>query len=123
MEEVRSGRRPFTILDVLHRESLEKLVERYRIAGLSEAAIIERVRAEAAELLPAARAEHLTRATVHHIPMAVHAPLPGTERLRPSANSPLPGLVLAGDWTRTDWNIGCIEAAAVSGLGAARAVR
>jgi 2-haloacid dehalogenase len=37
MEEVRSGRRPFTILDVLHRESLEKLVERYRIAGLSEA--------------------------------------------------------------------------------------
>ena len=29
MEEVRSGRRPFTILDVLHRESLDKLVARY----------------------------------------------------------------------------------------------
>ena len=28
MEEVRSGRRPFTILDVLHRESLDKLVSR-----------------------------------------------------------------------------------------------
>jgi 2-haloacid dehalogenase len=37
MEEVRSGRRPFTILDVLHRESLDKLVERYGIDGLSEA--------------------------------------------------------------------------------------
>jgi 2-haloacid dehalogenase len=37
MDEVRSGRRPFAILDLLHRESLEKLVERYRIAGLSEA--------------------------------------------------------------------------------------
>jgi 2-haloacid dehalogenase len=37
MEAVRSGRRPFTILDVLHRESLEKLLERYRIAGLYEA--------------------------------------------------------------------------------------
>jgi 2-haloacid dehalogenase len=36
MEEVRSGRRPFTILDVLHRESLEKLISRYRINGLSE---------------------------------------------------------------------------------------
>jgi 2-haloacid dehalogenase len=36
MEEVRSGRRPFTILDVLHRESLEKLIARYRIEGLSE---------------------------------------------------------------------------------------
>ena len=28
MDEVRSGRRAFTILDVLHRESLEKLVAR-----------------------------------------------------------------------------------------------
>jgi 2-haloacid dehalogenase len=37
MEEVRSGRRPFTILDVLHRESLVRLLERYRVAGLSEA--------------------------------------------------------------------------------------
>ena len=37
MEEVRSGRRPFTILDVLHRESLDKLVARYDIKGLSQA--------------------------------------------------------------------------------------
>jgi 2-haloacid dehalogenase len=39
MDEVRSGRRPFTILDVLHRESLVALIERYRIAGLSRADI------------------------------------------------------------------------------------
>jgi len=39
MEEVRSGRRAFTILDVLHRESLVTLVERYRIEGLSQADI------------------------------------------------------------------------------------
>ena len=37
MDEVRSGRRAFTILDVLHRESLVKLVARYGIRGLSEA--------------------------------------------------------------------------------------
>jgi 2-haloacid dehalogenase len=37
MEEVRTGRRPFTILDVLHRESLMKLIGRYGIAGLGEA--------------------------------------------------------------------------------------
>jgi 2-haloacid dehalogenase len=36
MEEVRSGRRPFTILDILHRESLLKLLDRYRITGLAE---------------------------------------------------------------------------------------
>lgn len=34
LEEVRSGRRPFTVLDVLHRESLEHLVERFGIEGL-----------------------------------------------------------------------------------------
>jgi len=37
MEEVRTGRRPFTVLDVLHRESLMKLIGRYGIAGLGEA--------------------------------------------------------------------------------------
>jgi 2-haloacid dehalogenase len=37
MEEVRSGRRPFTILDALHRESLVRLLERYRIDGLTQA--------------------------------------------------------------------------------------
>lgn len=36
MEDVRSGRRPWTILDVLHRESLDKLAARYGLAGLSE---------------------------------------------------------------------------------------
>ena len=39
MEEVRCGARAFTILDVLHRESLDKLIARYRITGLSEADI------------------------------------------------------------------------------------
>jgi 2-haloacid dehalogenase len=39
MEEVRSGRRPWTILDALHKESLAGLLGRYSIAGLSEAEI------------------------------------------------------------------------------------
>jgi len=37
MEEVRSGRRAWSILDVLHRESLDKLIAKYKITGLSEA--------------------------------------------------------------------------------------
>jgi 2-haloacid dehalogenase len=37
MEEVRSGRRAWTILDALHRESLDKLIAKYGIAGLGEA--------------------------------------------------------------------------------------
>jgi 2-haloacid dehalogenase len=45
MEEVRSGRRPWTILDVLHRESLSKLIGRHALAGLSEADIDHLTRA------------------------------------------------------------------------------
>lgn len=37
MEEVRSGRRAWTILDALHRESLETLLARHKLTGLSEA--------------------------------------------------------------------------------------
>jgi 2-haloacid dehalogenase len=37
MEEVRSGRRAWTILDALHRESLDALISRYGIKGLSAA--------------------------------------------------------------------------------------
>ena len=37
LEEVRSGRRAWTILDVLHRESLDKLLVKHAVTGLSEA--------------------------------------------------------------------------------------
>jgi 2-haloacid dehalogenase len=37
MEKVRSGHRPWTILDVLHRESLDVLIDKHKITGLSEA--------------------------------------------------------------------------------------
>jgi 2-haloacid dehalogenase len=36
MEEVRSGQRAWTILDVLHREGLDKLLAKFNITGLSE---------------------------------------------------------------------------------------
>ena len=36
MEEVRSGRRPWPILDLLHRESLDVLLAQHSITGLSE---------------------------------------------------------------------------------------
>lgn len=45
MEEVRSGRRAWTILDVLHRESLVTLLARYSIKGLSDADIDHLTRA------------------------------------------------------------------------------
>jgi 2-haloacid dehalogenase len=41
MEEVRSGRIPFSKLDVLHRRNLERILPRFRISGLSEDAMRE----------------------------------------------------------------------------------
>jgi 2-haloacid dehalogenase len=39
MEEIRSGRRPYVRLDVLHRENLVKVLERSGIAGVAQAEI------------------------------------------------------------------------------------
>ena len=41
MEEVRSGRIPFSKLDVLHRRNLERILPRFGISGLSEDAMRE----------------------------------------------------------------------------------
>lgn len=43
-------------------------------------------------------------------------------RLRP-ADSGIGNLVLAGDWTRNGINVGCIEAAVISGMRAARVIQ
>ena len=48
----------------------------------------------------------------------------GSTAMRLKADgSGLANLVLAGDWTHGKWNAGCIEAATVSGLAAAQALR
>ena len=48
---------------------------------------------------------------------------PGTARYRLRAgDSGFENLVLAGDWTRTIVNAGCIEAATMSGMHASRAI-
>lgn len=49
--------------------------------------------------------------------------VPGTQKYRIAPDeSGFEGLVLAGDWTRTGYDLGCIEAATMSGLMAARAL-
>ncbi|MSP48995.1 MAG: haloacid dehalogenase type II [Alphaproteobacteria bacterium] len=39
LEEVRAGRRPFAALDVLHRETLDKIAPRFGLAGVDEATL------------------------------------------------------------------------------------
>lgn len=48
---------------------------------------------------------------------------PGSDKLRPGAETPVAGLHLAGDWTRVDAAIWMMERAVVTGIRAANAVR
>src|SRR5262245_63505551 len=41
MEEVRSGRIPFSKLDVLHRRNLERILPRFNLAGLGDETLRE----------------------------------------------------------------------------------
>src|SRR5262245_5137776 len=41
MEEVRSGRVPFSKLDVLHRMNLERILPRFSVSGLTETALVD----------------------------------------------------------------------------------
>ncbi|MCY0877377.1 MAG: hydroxysqualene dehydroxylase HpnE [Firmicutes bacterium] len=53
-------------------------------------------------------------------PEATFLAKPGSEGLRPGPRTPAQGLVLSGDWTRTDWPA-CLEGAVQSGRKAAEA--
>jgi 15-cis-phytoene desaturase len=87
----------------------------------SDERVVEQTRRELAEFAPAAGGAVLRHARVHRIPMAIHCPVPGSERRRPQNATALPGLWLAGDWTATA--IPCsMESAARSGALAAEAV-
>jgi squalene-associated FAD-dependent desaturase len=75
-----------------------------------------------AELFPAAREAQVTEFFVTRERRATFRQAPGTARLRPSAGTRLPGLVLAGAWTDTGWP-DTMESAVRSGLAAAIELR
>ncbi|MFE6861377.1 hydroxysqualene dehydroxylase HpnE [Nocardia sp. NPDC057668] len=67
---------------------------------------------------PAAAGAKVLHAQVVPMPRATFSQVVGTDGLRPAQRTSVPTLVLAGDWTRTDWSA-TMESAAQS---AARAV-
>jgi squalene-associated FAD-dependent desaturase len=75
--------------------------------------------AELARALPRARSANVRRALVIKHPHATFRCLPGVNRLRPQTQSPLPNLLLAGEWVQTGWP-GTMEGAVRSGAAAAR---
>ena len=92
-----------------------------RVAHLPDEEIVRRTLEEISEFAPEVRAARVLHSLVHHIPMAIPCPLVGTEVHRPAASTPLSGVYLAGDWTRTA--LPCsMESAVKSGFLAAELV-
>ena len=89
--------------------------------SLSDEEIIERTRRELIDFTPRAGEARVQHAAVHRIDMAIPCPRPGTETARPTTRTPLNGLLIAGDWTRTHLP-SCMESAVYSGRIAAEEV-
>lgn len=90
----------------------------HQLASKSKSELEQIVLQELAEIWPeAAKAKllHSRHVTEHR---AVFSPLPGVDLLRPSQQSPIPNLQLAGDWTKTEWPA-TMEGAVRSGFLAA----
>ncbi|MGH9783263.1 MAG: hydroxysqualene dehydroxylase HpnE [Terriglobia bacterium] len=83
--------------------------------------IIERVLGEIRELFPASRDAKLLKAVVVKEAESTISFPPGSEALRPGAESPLENLFLAGDWTATGWPP-TMEGAVRSGYRAAERI-
>lgn len=97
------------------------IIYSHRAAHMDDAAIVQATLREAAEFAREAAGARVVHADVHRIPMAIACPTPGTEEKRPASRTRIPGLSLAGDWTRTRLP-SSMESAVRSGLLAAEAV-
>lgn len=83
--------------------------------------ILEPALEELARFFPASRTAVLRKSGILKEARATFSVTPGLDRFRPAQQTALPGLFLAGDWTRTDWP-STMEGAARSGRLAAGAV-
>ena len=97
------------------------IIYSHRAAHMDDAAIVQATLREAAEFAREAGNARVVHADVHRIPMAIACPKPGTEEKRPATQTRVPGLLLAGDWTRTRLP-SSMESAVRSGYLAAEAV-
>jgi len=83
--------------------------------------IIDLCLAEVRQALPLAGRANLLKATVIKEARATFSPQPGVDRWRPTQQTSVKGMFLAGDWTATGWPA-TMESAVRSGYLAAEAV-
>jgi squalene-associated FAD-dependent desaturase len=93
----------------------------HRAHALSDDEIVTATVREIGQAFPEAQRCGLRHAVVNRIPMAIPCPAPGTECKRPPTATAIKGLLLAGDWTRTELPAS-MESAVHSGWSAAEEI-
>ncbi len=93
----------------------------HELAGRDRRQIVEEVCGDLAAIWPQARAAQCLQARVVTEHDAVFSVSPGLDRARPAQQTPIPRLLLAGDWTATGWPA-TMESAVRSGYLAAESV-
>ena len=92
------------------------------LMGLDDAEIVARVARDVEACFPATAAgARVVKSTVVRIPRSVYRPAPGLDALRPTQETPVPNLFLAGGYTRQRF-YDSMEGAVSSGNRAARAL-
>jgi len=93
----------------------------HELAGRQREDVLREVHSDLNAIFPAARSAELLRWQMITEQEAVFSVRPGLEALRPSQQTNIPNLFLAGDWTATGWP-STMESAVRSGYLAAEAV-
>lgn len=93
----------------------------HEVASLSRDEVIARVRRDLQEITGEELSQVVTRAKMITERKAVFSPTVESDERRPSQATPIPNLVLAGDWTATGWPA-TMEGAVRSGNLAAEAI-
>jgi len=107
-----------------HRGSLiaSNVIHAQRLPAMSDEEVIAATVRELSRHVKPGSDLRPIHACVHRVAMAVPCPAPGTETQRPTSAIPsMPGVILAGDWTRTGLPA-CMESAVRSGRLAAEEV-
>ena len=93
----------------------------HALSNRSQQEIVDICRRELMDLLPATQTAQLQRSVVVRESAATFSPAPGSDRWRPSQQTAIRNLFLAGDWTRTGWPA-TMEGAVRSGYLAAEGI-
>ena len=113
-------------LQPAHRDQQENYIELVVSASKSlvpmqRQEIIDLAMRELAQFFPSVNSANLVKAAVVKEVRATYSVRPRLDRIRPGAESPWPGIYLAGDWTATGWP-STMESGVRSGYLAAEAL-